>query len=134
MTYSPSPELADVTNDDEIEAAETEAFDVLIEAEIAEIEADAPAAPEADTIPLHDLLLLGVEHRLGRIANALEKDAAIKCELTAQVARLADAMGFIALTFNTLTECVEGKDGETRCTIRTHKSSPNFLSFAGEEQ
>jgi hypothetical protein len=91
-----------------------------------------------DTLSATELLLLSLEHRFGRIATALEGTAAAAKNidgLTAQVSRLADAFSSIAETLSCLTETVEGQDGQSRCTLRTHKMSPGLLSmFEGELQ
>jgi hypothetical protein len=83
-----------------------------------------------ETLTATELLLFSIERRIGRIADALERNE----HLTLHVERLADALGAIALTLDCATEAVEGKDGVARCVIRTHKSSPNILSFQDEAE
>jgi hypothetical protein len=80
-------------------------------------------------------LLLNIESRIGRIADALETANKIKTAdrtdivgLTAQVNRLADALDSISAVFGCVTESVEGADGVSRCVIRTRDTVPNALS------
>lgn len=82
-----------------------------------------------DTLSATELLLLSLEQRFGRIATAVEGVG----ELTRQVSRLADAFSSIAATLDCLTESVEGNDGQSRCTLRTHGTSPLLLSTLGGE-
>lgn len=92
--------------------------------------------PEIEMISVGELLLLNIESRIGRIADALEATNKMKTAdrndivgLTAQVNRLADALDSIAAVFGCVTESVEGADGVSRCVIRTRDTVPNVLSF-----
>lgn len=91
--------------------------------------------PEIETISLTDLLLLGIEPRFARIADALEATNKIKTAgrddiagLTQQVTRLADALDSIAAVLGCVTESVESDaDGVTRCYVRTRDDNHGFF-------
>jgi Flp pilus assembly protein TadG len=78
--------------------------------------------------------LLSLEHRFGRMANALEmaaKAATVGANniegLTAQVNRLADAFEAMAGFIGCVTESVEGVDGVSRCYVRTRDDNHGWL-------
>lgn len=117
-----------------ITEAEIEAAMALSAEELEQIK--TLSAPEPEMISTGELLLLNVETRIGRIADALETANKIKMAdrndivgLTAQVNRLADALDSIAAVFGCVTESVEGADGVSRCVIRTRDTVPGSLSF-----
>jgi len=98
-------------------------------------EIEALSAPEPETISIGELLLLNIETRIGRIADACEAANKIKAAsrdditgLTAQVTRLADALDSIAAVLGCVTESFEGEDGVSRCVIRTRDTVPGALS------
>jgi hypothetical protein len=88
--------------------------------------------PEIETISIGELLLLNIETRIGRIADALETANKIDRNnfeaLTAGVNRLADAFEQMAGTLACITESVESDaDGVTRCYIRTRDDNHGFF-------
>lgn len=90
---------------------------------------------EPDTISVTELAALSIERRFGRIADALERlaDAAERiADATPDVARIANAAELLTSTLACLTEEVEGEDGQTRCTLRSHDSRPLGLSMSGQ--
>jgi hypothetical protein len=98
--------------------------------------ADNSQLPEPEMISIGELLLLNVETRIGRIADALETANKIKAAgrndiagLTEGVNRLADAFEAMAGFIGCITESVEGADGISRCYVRTNETIPNVLSF-----
>jgi hypothetical protein len=109
------------------EIAELEELERLAEQNATEIAASFLPDPEPETISLTDLLLLGIEPRLARIADALEN--AVKADrnnfeaLTAQVHRLADAFETMAGFIGCVTESIEGADDKVRCYVRTYATS-----------
>jgi hypothetical protein len=102
-------------------------------------EIEALSAPP-ETISLTDLLLLGIEPRLARIADACEAANKIKTAgrndiagLTAGVNRLADAFEAMAGFIGCITESVEGADGVSRCFVRTQDRSNHAFLLAGAD-
>jgi hypothetical protein len=115
----------------------------------AELDALMPAPLSADgieaepeTISMSELLLLNIETRFGRMANALENVAKIKAAsrdniagLTAQVNRLADAFEAMAGVMACVTESVESDaDGVTRCYVRTRDDNHGFFLGQRDER
>ncbi len=107
-----------------------------------EIEVLSAPEPEIETISLTDLLLLGIEPRFARIADALETANKIKTAdrndivgLTAQVNRLADAFESMAGVMGCVTESVKGEDGVYRCFVRTQdRSNHAFLLASADDR
>jgi hypothetical protein len=92
-------------------------------------------ATDTETVSMVELLMLSIETRFGKAANALERIAAGTNNLealTQQVHRLADALDSISQIFGCVTESVEGADGISRCIIRTRDTVPNVLSFRND--
>jgi uncharacterized protein Yka (UPF0111/DUF47 family) len=90
--------------------------------------------PEIEMISVGELLLLNIETRIGRIADALETAAKAKAAsrndvagLTAQVNRIADALESLAAVFGCVTESTEGKDGVSRCHVRTRDDNHSWF-------
>lgn len=98
--------------------------------------------PEPELISTGELLLLSVETRIGRIADALETANKIKTAdrndivgLTEGVNRIADALGSIAAVFGCVTESVESDaDGVTRCYVRTRDDNHGFFLGQRDER
>jgi hypothetical protein len=127
-----SDELEELERLAEQNANEIEELERLAEQNANEIA--ATFMPEIETIPLTDLLLLGLEPRFERIATALENVATIKAAgrndivgLTAQVNRLADAFEAMAGFIGCITDSVEGADGVSRCYVRTRHDNHGWL-------
>lgn len=94
-----------------------------------------------DMLSPTELILLSLEHRLGRTATALEAAAKATAsraanaeELTNQVSRLADAFEAMAGYIGCVMQSVEGADGVSRCYVRTsdHPSQAFVLSAVDE--
>jgi hypothetical protein len=88
-------------------------------------------ATDAETISTVELLMLSIESRFGRAANALERIAAGTNNLealTQQVHRLADALDAVSNTLGCITESVQSDvDGVTRCFVRTRHDNHAWL-------
>ena len=96
--------------------------------------------PAADMISVAELLMLGVENRIGRIADASEQIVALTAKgltniegLTAQIHRLADAFESMAGTLAAVTDLTEGKDGVVRGFIRHDRTTNGLLAFRGSD-
>jgi hypothetical protein len=94
----------------------------------------AIVADEPEMLSAVELILLSAEHRFGRMANALEKAATAAtagannvAALTAHVNRLADAFESMAGFIGCITESVEGKDGVSRCYVRTRDDNHGYF-------
>jgi hypothetical protein len=98
--------------------------------------------PEIEMISIGELLLLSVETRIGRIAEALETAAKVKAAgadnieaLTQQVHRLADAFEAMAGVMACVTEDVQSDaDGVTRCYVRTRDDNHGFFLGQRDER
>ena len=84
---------------------------------------------------------MNVETRIGRIAYALEFVVEIKTAgrndlvgLTAQVEGLADAFEAMAGFVGCVTDSVVGKDGASRCHVRTHDENHGRLLSKRDER
>jgi hypothetical protein len=89
---------------------------------------------EPETISVSELAALSIDRRFGRIADALEKlaDAATRiADLGPDVTRIAVAAELLTGTLACLTEEVEGADGQTRCTLRSHDARPGVMGMIG---
>ena len=124
----PSPDLTD------------EEIDALMMSPLSDDEVEELSAPEPERISTGELLLLNIETRIGRIADALEAANKIKAAgadnmeaLTQQVHRLADALDSISAVFGCITERVEGQDGVYRGYVRHDRTTNGILSYAGNE-
>jgi hypothetical protein len=87
-------------------------------------------ATDAETISTVELLMLSIESRFGRAANALERIAAGTNNLealTQQVHRLADALDNVSDTLAGVTERVKGEDGKYRSFVRTRDDNHGWL-------
>jgi hypothetical protein len=129
--YAPSPDLTEAE------------IDALMIAPLSDDEtAVLSAPPEIEMISVGELLLLNIETRIGRIADACEAANKIKTAgrddivgLTAQVHRLADALDSIAAVFGCITESVESDaDGVTRCYVRTRDDNHGFFLGQRDER
>jgi hypothetical protein len=118
-------------------------FARMTEAEIeSSDEIEALSVPEPETISIGELLLLNIETRIGRIADACEAANKIKTAgrddivgLTAQVNRLADAFEAMAGVMACVTESVESDaDGVTRCYVRTRDDNHGFFLGQRDER
>jgi hypothetical protein len=131
----PSPEAA-IAELEEIERQADRNSDEIVASVLAEIE------PKVEMISIGELLLLSIETRIGRIADACEAANKIKTAgrndivgLTAQVERLANAFEAMAGFVGCLTESVEGQDGVARCYLRTRDDNHGwFLSERDERE
>ena len=86
-----------------------------------------------DTITV-DLALLEARERLRAVqaaerqADLAEQALAAQLRMANAAERQAEALEGLAALFACAVEPVEGQDGMTRCTIRTHDRSPISLS------
>jgi hypothetical protein len=94
-------------------------------------------ATDIEMVSMVELLMLGIESKFGRAANALERIAAgtnnIEA-LTQQVHRLADSLDSISNTLACVTDSVEGADGVSRCYVRTRDENHGWLLSERDER
>jgi hypothetical protein len=117
-------------------------LDALMLAPLSDDVIEELSAPEPELISIGELLLLNVETRIGRIADALETANKIKAThrdditgLTANINRLADAFEAMAGVLACVTESVESDaDGVTRCYIRTRDDNHGWLLSARDDR
>jgi uncharacterized protein Yka (UPF0111/DUF47 family) len=127
----PSPEAA-IAELEEIERLADQNSDEMV----------ATFQPEPEMISIGELLLLSVETRIGRIADALETANKIKAThrddiagLTANINRLADAFEAMAGVMACVTESVQSDaDGVTRCYVRTRDDNHGFFLGQRDER
>lgn len=86
------------------------------------IDEQMPVEIEDGKLPLAHVLMLSIEHRLGRVADAAEHSMR-------HIARAADALELIASKLDAVTETVETEGGQRYGTIRTHDAPPNWLGM-----
>ncbi len=126
----PSPDLAEAE------------IDALMMSPLSEEDVAATMQPEIEMISVGELLLLNIETRIGRIADALETANKIKTAdrndilgLTEGVNRIAEALDSIAAVFGCVTESVESDvDGVTRCYVRTRDDNHGFFLGQRDER
>jgi hypothetical protein len=117
-------------------------IDALMMSPLSEEDVAATMQPEIEMISVGELLLLNIETRIGRIAEALETANKIKTAdrndivgLTEGVNRIADALDSIAAVFGCVTESVESDaDGVTRCYVRTRDDNHGFVLGQRDER
>jgi len=127
----PSPEAA-IAELEEIERQADQNSDEIV----------ASILAEPETIPLADLLLLGIDSKIGRIADALETSNKLKAKgrddiagLTAQVNRIASALESLAAVVGCVTEFVQSDaDGATRCYLRVRNDNHAFFLGQRDER
>ena len=93
--------------------------------------ADLELPPDTITV---DIELLRARERIRlvkateRLADLAEQALAAQLRMANAAERQAEALEGLAALFACAVEPVEGQDGTTRCTIRTHDRSPIPLS------
>jgi hypothetical protein len=137
---SPEAAIAELETQARLDSAEfkAEELDRIAEQNANEIAASLQPEP-VEFISIGELLLLNVETRIGRIADALETANKIDRNnfeaLTAGVNRLADAFEMMAGFIGCVTDSVQSDaDGVTRCYVRTRDENHGWLLSSRDDR